>query len=1193
MVLRDVSTNTMYKRVADKVHPVDNVPSDGSVPKGTINWRKERFDQMVSKMDMSEKYADWLTPKFSDIKEGSRLHSDRVDAIKEQLGELRQQEVDVFLEMLRKREAALAWDFTEKGMLHESVAPPQVINTIPHKAWQSKAFPLPRGMEEPVIKLLRTRLEAGVLEEGHGPYRNYWFLVVKKDGGLRLINSATKVNAITIRDALSPPATDRFSEKFGMCKMLSLLDFFSGYDQVVLDEKSRDLTGFLTPIGLLRMCTLPQGATNSVAQFIRVISRILYELIPTVCEPFLDDICVHGPKETYDQEEVPGLPGVRRYVLEHIINLDRVLVNVELAGGTIAGKKSQWCQASTVIVGYLCGTDGRRPEEAKVLKIKEWGPCSSVSEVRGFLGTSGYYRQWILHYAVVAKPLTDLLRKGAVFSWGGLEQEAMDRLKTALTTAPILVTLDTGPNAGAIILVTDASILGWGAILMQEVDGGRKPIRFESGLWTPAEQNYDATKRECKGMLHAIRRLRSYVFGLHFILETDAKVLVDQLNGSVNDVPGAHVTRWLGYIMLFDFTVRHIPGKDMVADGLSRKPEGPSDRLIEALEKDVEDFIDAELFYSNPNTVEASYDMKMTEIVSWLTTQRRPEHMDARQFRVFKIKAMKYMVQDGILFLKPTKMNPHAARVICNEDERRSIVMRVHIDLGHRGVEVQWQWMRSRYHWKKMWNDIKDAKASCPQCQEMEDKRVTDLAKWTEPRGPWMKVHFDSQYMPTSKGMKFLVEARDDLTGWPEAEPTKSIKSGVLSKFLKRLIARYGVILEAVVDGGPEFRKEFEAAANEVGVGIRTIAPYNPKANGVVEGGHHTIAKFLSKDPELKKEWLDRYESALLAERMAVRSSHGYSAFKLMYGWEPLLPLEVSVPVWRVIDWDTVTDRDTLLLARIRVIRRLQQDIQEAQARVAEYRQNLAAKRNAANIYRLRPKPLKKDDLVLVWDPIREHDMSRKAKLQARWDGPYRVATVPHEASSSYTLKTLDNLLINRKYNGDRLKLFIKSEKGFWMNPEDPLFFDEETGLLKANVEPTWKLEVAHRGNEEGATRLQLPFDQMITEDVMTQDSPLRSPEPASQPDQGIAEQGRQERPSTPIEFQPPRPSTHTSDQEVSDESSSEDSETDTQWHTRLRPRPPQRDHYHNPQHRHEPDRQMVIQPPGLTEDQRQQYQSL
>jgi len=47
--------------------------------------------------------------------------------------------------------------------------------------------------------------------------------------------------------------------------MALIIDLFSGYDQIELDVRSRDLTGFQTPIGLLRMTTLPQGATNLVA----------------------------------------------------------------------------------------------------------------------------------------------------------------------------------------------------------------------------------------------------------------------------------------------------------------------------------------------------------------------------------------------------------------------------------------------------------------------------------------------------------------------------------------------------------------------------------------------------------------------------------------------------------------------------------------------------------------------------------------------------------------------------------------------------------------------------------------------------------------------------------------------------------------------------------------------------------------
>ena len=87
-----------------------------------------------------------------------------------------------------------------------------------------------------------------------------------------MINNATKYNAITIRDTDMPPNVDSLLEEFGICIILTLADLLSGYNRVPLAIKSCNLTAFQTLISLLYMCTLPQGAMNSVAQFIRVIT---------------------------------------------------------------------------------------------------------------------------------------------------------------------------------------------------------------------------------------------------------------------------------------------------------------------------------------------------------------------------------------------------------------------------------------------------------------------------------------------------------------------------------------------------------------------------------------------------------------------------------------------------------------------------------------------------------------------------------------------------------------------------------------------------------------------------------------------------------------------------------------------------------------------------------------------------------
>lgn len=79
----------------------------------------------------------------------------------------------------------------EVGQIDPDIAPPQKIRTVEHKAWQANSVPIPKGLEFVAVELLKKRLARGVVEESHGPYRNPWFLVRKKDGNYRLINSAT------------------------------------------------------------------------------------------------------------------------------------------------------------------------------------------------------------------------------------------------------------------------------------------------------------------------------------------------------------------------------------------------------------------------------------------------------------------------------------------------------------------------------------------------------------------------------------------------------------------------------------------------------------------------------------------------------------------------------------------------------------------------------------------------------------------------------------------------------------------------------------------------------------------------------------------------------------------------------------------------------------------------------------------
>src|SRR6266511_2331519 len=105
-----------------------------------------------------------------------------------------------------------------------------------------------------MIEMFKNRVKKDMLKLNHNLYRNPWFLVKKKEKGkYRLINTTIKINRVIVKDTNFPPSVNEFFKEFTDYIIASLIDFFSSYNQIKLDEKSRNLTAFYTFIKLLRM----------------------------------------------------------------------------------------------------------------------------------------------------------------------------------------------------------------------------------------------------------------------------------------------------------------------------------------------------------------------------------------------------------------------------------------------------------------------------------------------------------------------------------------------------------------------------------------------------------------------------------------------------------------------------------------------------------------------------------------------------------------------------------------------------------------------------------------------------------------------------------------------------------------------------------------------------------------------------
>jgi hypothetical protein len=1121
---RIAEVNTMYKTKDKKIRPVDQADSIGSTPGGRLDWY-ERSKARDIPQKQEGRYQDHIIPRFSDIPRQSRLTPERLAAL--EVGDTLQPAERAMLdEILINREKAIAFDWTECGKFHEDVSPPIILKTVDHEAWQAPSYPCPRALRPIVIKMLQERLEKGVLEYSEGPYRNPWFLVSKKKPGeYRLINSATKLNAVTRRDANLPPTVDEFAEEFAGCQLASLVDLYSGYDQQVLHPSSRDLTAFFTPLGLLRCTTLPQGCTNSVAQFVRIMNKILEGLVPDVAMTFLDDMAVKGPYVNYDCDET--LPGIRRFVFEHLQNLDKTLERIERAGATI-GAKSQFCLDGMNIVGFVCNSKGREPSAEKIVKILNWKTPVNVTEAKGFVGLCSYFRIWIKNFATIADPIYSLQRKGVEWHWDPLVHgQAMQTLQDLLTTAPILVKIDYGTDAGEIVVGVDASGDGWGGYLGQrdEKSGKVRPSRYESGVWNTAERTYDATKRECRGVLKILKKLQIWIIGVHFILETDANVLVAQLNRAATDHPSALITRWIAWIRLFDFEVRHVPGKKhALADGLSRRPPHPDDPTTD--KEDIDDWILAELGAyeicpvsaesddepssesevhtdselvarreilasmkgivnrlreegeeevmstdegdTNAPILSTTYSEDSVRIATYLTTLKKPKNMMTAAFKTFKREALKYGVHGRQLWRLPTKGMP-IKLVVDDERTKARILQDLHDQTGHKGRESTYYKVSQRYFWHGCYRDVQTYVRSCPQCQHRDSRRAEEPMYPTAANGLMEKWAIDITYMPSIRGRKrYLVVARDDMSGWVEARLMTSKHAKKVAEFIwEDIICRHGLFWKLVLDGGTENMGEVIKLLNKQGVERIQISAYHAQSNGAIERGHRPIKDALSK---LDGHDYEVHLSAVLfAERVTVHGPTGLSPFYLVYGREPILPVESRHPTWRTLFTDEVTDRSKLIELRAKQFLVRNENAEEARLKKTRRRQE--GKEYFDAHHNIRSRPFQKDDIVLRHDSVREVDMSSNRKLDFRWLGPYQILHANTE-KGYYHLKELgpDGPKLRGTFAGSRLKLFHKRQR-FFYSPEDELSsLDSQSEVESSATEPLAEPEELFPATEQVRT---------------------------------------------------------------------------------------------------------------------------
>jgi hypothetical protein len=171
-------------------------------------------------------------------------------------------------------------------------------------------------------------------------------------------------------------------------------------------------------------------------------------------------------QENGEPETIPENPGIRRFVWEHFQDLNQIVQRMKYSRGTFSRMKTTLCAAKITVLGHRCTFNGRLPDDSRVAKIINWGPCKDFSDVRAFLGTIGVCRLFIPNFTYRGHHLVKLNRKEAEWEFGPDQLNAMDDLRKALLASPALRPINY-TSAAPVILSVDTSHITVGYILSQ------------------------------------------------------------------------------------------------------------------------------------------------------------------------------------------------------------------------------------------------------------------------------------------------------------------------------------------------------------------------------------------------------------------------------------------------------------------------------------------------------------------------------------------------------------------------------------------------------------------------------------------------------------------------------------------------------------------------------------------------------
>ncbi|GJP56065.1 hypothetical protein CLOM_g15129 [Closterium sp. NIES-68] len=404
----------------------------------------------------------------------------------------------------------------------------------------------------PELHELRNQLDyllaKGFIQPSTSPFAALILFTPKKDGGLRMCTDYRALNRVTIKSRYPIPRTDKLIDNLRGARYFSKIDLRGGYYQIRVFADDCHKTAFRTRYGSYEYTVMPFGLTNAPSTFQLTMNGVFRNLLDKCVIIYLDDILIYST--THEQ---------------HLKDLGAVFQRLQHHRLITKGSKCEFLKQELEFLGHVISTEGIQIDPKKLRAIQKWTPPRHLQQLQSFLGFVNYVPRFIPNMARLNVPLTNLLQKGNFYERGGKQQAAFEALNNILMSPPVLRITD--PDR-PFEVITDASDIAIGVVLMQDFGNGLQPIAYESRKMQSAQRKYRVHDKEMLAIVHAFKIWRCYLTGADVTVRTDHKSL-QYLRAQPNLNP--RKVRWLDYLESnFTYKIKYRKGANNTADALSR-----------------------------------------------------------------------------------------------------------------------------------------------------------------------------------------------------------------------------------------------------------------------------------------------------------------------------------------------------------------------------------------------------------------------------------------------------------------------------------------------------------------------------------------------------------------------------------------------------------------------------------------------